>query len=308
MRVRSVCGVATAVVLTGLLAGCGSGAEGGGSAEDTGPEPEIGQIMAEPLDGAPVALPLDGYSVGTEESAVIFRAMGQATRTCMKSKGFDYDPGEVPVAPPPSPFDPGNLGLLSAAAAQQTGYHKPPRPAGSGQSATGSAAAGAVEQSDAYRQALTGAGRAAAGVADAKTDRGCAGEIERRFQAAGVKSNSGDLIGSLRGKAYDRTATDSRVKDAIAAWQSCMAGLGYHYSTPVQASSAAWPDPVSDREKATAVADMTCKTQVKLLGTWYTVQTAYQKQFIGRNEVDLQTVKEVSAQRVSAARKLLGQG
>ncbi|GAA1384616.1 hypothetical protein GCM10009639_06240 [Kitasatospora putterlickiae] len=296
-----------AVVLTGLLAGCGSGAEGG-RPEDVGPEPEIGQIMAEPLDGARVAMPLDGYSVSTEESAVIFRAMGQATRTCMKAKGFDYAPGEVPVAPPQSPIDPDNLGLLSAAAARQTGYHKPPRPAGSGQSATGSTAAGAVEQSDAYQQALTGAGRAPAGVADAKTDRGCTGEIERQFQDAGIKSNSGDLVGDLRGKAYGRTATDSRVKAAITAWQSCMAGLGYHYSSPVQASSAAWPDPVSDQEKATAVADMNCKTQVKLLGTWYTVQTAYQKQFIGQNEVALQAVKERSAQRVSAARKLLGQG
>ncbi|MFE7193880.1 hypothetical protein [Kitasatospora sp. NPDC057541] len=44
------------------------------------------------------------------------------------------------------------------------------------------------------------------------------------------------------------------------------------------------------------------------LGTWYTVQTAYQEQLIGRNEAGLQAVKERSAQRVAAARKLLGQG
>ncbi|MET8703467.1 hypothetical protein ABZW10_32120 [Kitasatospora sp. NPDC004723] len=303
MRLRRVHGVAAAVVLTGLLTGCAFGT-GDGRAEDAGPEPEIGQIMAEPLDGARVALPLDGYSVSAEESAVIFRAMGRATQTCMRAKGFDYDPGEVPVAPPSSPFDPGSLGLLSAAAARQTGYHKPPGPAGSANGTTGSTAAGAVEQSEAYRQALTGT----AGVVDAGIDRGCMGEIELQFRAAGVGSGTGDLVGSLRAKAYDRTAADSRVKAAISAWQSCMAGLGHHYDDPARASAAGWPDPVSEREKATAVADMNCKTQVGLLGTWYTVQTAYQEQFIGQNEAALQAVKERSAQRVAAARKLLGQG
>ncbi|MFF7457315.1 hypothetical protein [Kitasatospora sp. NPDC008115] len=303
MGLRRVHGAVAAMALTGLLAGCGADA-GGGRAEDTGPEPAIGPVMAEPLDGAKVALPLDGYSVSAEESAAIFRARGQATRTCMKAKGFDYQPGEPPVPPPLTPIDHDHLGLLSGAAARQTGYHRLPRP----DARSGTSADGAGERSDAYELALNGPRSGRAGLATPGTDRGCTGEIEQWFQAEGVGRTSGDLIGELRAKAYDRTAADSRVKAALAAWRSCMEGLGHHYSGPAQASSQAWPDPVSDRERATAVADMDCKARVGLIGTWYTVQTAYQQQLIGRNEAALNTVKEVSAQRVAAARKLLGGG
>ncbi|MFE7562635.1 hypothetical protein [Kitasatospora sp. NPDC057500] len=303
MGLRRVHGAVAAVALTGLLAGCGTDA-GGGRDEDIGPEPAIGPVVAEPLDGARVALPLDGYSIGTEESVVIFRAMGQATRTCMQAKGFDYDPGDPSVRAPLTPFDSDHLGLLSAAAARETGYH---RPRWSG-SRSGTTAAGGVERSDAYQQALNGPRSGRVGPATPGTDRGCSGEIERWFQAEGVGSNSGDLIGELRAKAYDRTAVDSRVKAALAAWRSCMEGLGYHYSGPAQPSSENWPDPVSDRERATAVADMDCKSRVGLLGTWYAVQTAYQQQLIGGNEAALNAVREVSVQRVAAARKLLGGG
>ncbi|MFJ9946452.1 hypothetical protein [Kitasatospora sp. NPDC091207] len=290
------------MALAVLTVGCGKDGKTGGDPDIVG-EPAVPQIGVDPGDGSPVALPLDGYSVGAEESALIFRAMGQATRTCMAAKGFDYDPGPTPTRPPPTPIDASLLGLLSVSAAQQTGYHRPPRPGGNGTTGTGNPPG----QSPEYRKALDGEIGTKAGAADRRADRGCTGEFDRRLQAEGIKDTASDLVGTLRGKAYDHAAVDSRVRSSLANWQSCMAELGYTYANPVQASSAAWPEQVSQEERDTAAADMNCKGQVKLLGTWNAVLTAYQQLYIGRNEQALQAVKETSQQRIAAAKMLLGQ-
>ncbi|MFD4907110.1 hypothetical protein [Kitasatospora purpeofusca] len=266
-------------------------------------EPVLPQIGADPADGSPVAHPLDGFSVGAEESALIFRAMGQATRTCMAAKGFDYDPGPTPTRPPPTPIDTSLLGLLSVSAAQQTGYHRPPRPDGNGTSGTGNPPG----QGSEYQKALDGESGTKAGVAGRRADRGCTGEFDRQLRAEGIKDTASDLAGTLRGKAYDHAAVDSRVRASLANWQSCMAKLGYKYANPVEASSAAWPEQVSQEERDTAVADMNCKEQVKLLATWNAVLTAYQQVYISRNEQALQADEEISQQRLTAAKKLLGQ-
>ncbi|MFJ5117795.1 hypothetical protein [Kitasatospora sp. NPDC088548] len=299
---RRLHGVVAATVLAALAVGCGGAEKPGGADREAVAEPPIARTAAAPADGAPVALPLDGYSVGADESALIFRAMGQATRSCMAAKGFDYDPGEVPAAPPATPVDPGTLGLLSATAARQTGYHRPPRPAGGVSGTSGNGPARSAE----FQRALQGEAGRKAGLADSGADRGCMGEFERQLQAAGVKSTASDLVGTLRTKAYDRTSSDSRVTAALSAWHSCMAALGYGYANPVQASSAAWPDPVSQQEKDTATADMDCKARTGLLETWYAVQTAYQQQYIAGNEAALEAVRETSGRRVAAAKKALG--
>ncbi|MFF2075003.1 hypothetical protein ACFVXG_09605 [Kitasatospora sp. NPDC058162] len=302
MRLNRAQVVISVVALAVLAAGCSNDTKAGGDSDNVG-EPVVPQIGADPADGSPVTHPLDGYSVGAEESALIFRAMGQATRTCMTAKGFDYDPGPVSTPPPPTPIDTSLLGLLSVSAAQQTGYHRPPRPGGNGTSGTGNPSGQGPE----YQKALMGDHGTKAGAADPKADRGCMGEFERRLQAEGVKNTASDLVGTLRAKAYDHAAVDSRVRAALADWQSCMTKLGYNYANPVQASSAAWPEQVSQEERDTAVADMNCKEQVKLLGTWNAVLTAYQQVYISRNEQALQADREISQQRIAAAKKLLGQ-
>ncbi|MGN6175974.1 MAG: hypothetical protein ACTHPS_23950 [Streptosporangiaceae bacterium] len=44
-----------------------------------------------------------------------------------------------------------------------------------------------------------------------------------------------------------------------------------------------WRTPPNKAEIATAVADVTCKTQTDLLNTWLAVEAAYQQALIGRN-------------------------
>ncbi|MBD0672196.1 hypothetical protein BU198_16155 [Streptomyces sp. CBMA156] len=260
-------------------------------------------MLTEPSDGAAVPLPLDGYAIGGADSALIFQAREAATRTCMRGKGFDYAPAVFPATPPPSPLDPDFLGILSVAAAGQTGYHRPPPPAG--QVTTQQQQGG---DSPEYRKALEGAVGQPGAAADPTADRGCLGAFDKQLGDALAAPAKDDVVGGLRSRAYDHATGDSRVKAAVATWAGCMTARGYHYSTPAQASSAAWPDPVAQQEKDTAVADMTCKTQARLLGTWYAVEAGYQTELVRRNEAALQGLKDRAAQRVAAAKKALGEG
>src|SRR5262249_29906212 len=57
----------------------------------------------------------------------------------------------------------------------------------------------------------------------------------------------------------------------------------YRYATPSQAEGHSWPARPTRPEIATAVADVTCKTQANLLNTWLTVEAAYQLALIGQN-------------------------
>ncbi|MFJ9839237.1 hypothetical protein ACIRYZ_02035 [Kitasatospora sp. NPDC101155] len=300
VRARGLRRFGAAVVLAGLATGCG-GSGGGGSHDAALAEPALPAVLTEPSDGAAVPLPLDGYAVSSADSALIFQAREAATRTCMKSKGFDYAPAVFPAAPPPSPLDPDFLGILSAAAARQTGYHRPPPPAGQG----------AVQQqrndSPEYRKALEGSG-GMPGAAEQAPDRGCMAAFDQQPGATPAAPAKDDVVGGLRSKAYEHATGDSRVKAAITKWAGCMTGQGYHYSTPTQASSAAWADPASQQEKDTAAADMACKTQAQLLGTWYAVEAGYQTELIQQNEPALQAVKDRANQRVATAKKVLGAG
>ncbi|MGW3038542.1 hypothetical protein ACWC9T_00520 [Kitasatospora sp. NPDC001159] len=300
VRGRELRRFGAAVVLAGLVTGCG-GSGGGGGHDAALAEPALPAVLAEPTDGAAVPLPLDGYAVSSADSALIFQAREAATRACMKSKGFDYTPAVLPDAPPPSPLDPDFLGILSATAARQTGYHRPPPPPGQ------SAVQQQRNDGPEYRKALEGAG-GTPGPGDPTADRGCMAAFDQQLGGALAAPAKDDVVGGLRSKAYDHATADSRVKAAIAKWAGCMTGQGYHYSTPTQASSAAWSDPASQQEKDTAAADMTCKTQAQLLGTWYAVEAGYQNELIQQNEPALQAVKDRVTQRVAAAKKALGAG
>ncbi|MFE6049592.1 hypothetical protein ACFQ6N_02420 [Kitasatospora sp. NPDC056446] len=303
VRGRGLRRFGAAVVLAGLVTGCG-GSGGGGGHDAALAEPALPAVLTEPPDGAAVPLPLDGYAVSGADSALIFQAREAATRTCMKGKGFDYTPAVLPAAPPPSPLDPDFLGILSATAARLTGYHRPPPPAGQVTAQQQQQGGDGPE----YRKALEGAGGKPGTAADPTADRGCMGAFDKQLGGALAAPAKDDVVGGLRAQAYDHATGDSQVKAAVTKWAGCMTAQGYHYATPAAAGSAAWPDPVAQQEKDTAVADMVCKAQAQLLGTWYAVEAGYQTELIGRNESALQGIKDRVTQRVAAAKKALGEG
>ncbi|MBP0448739.1 hypothetical protein J5Y04_04170 [Kitasatospora sp. RG8] len=300
-RLGRLCLAASAV----LLAAACSSSKDGGSATEKIPAPAIPAVLTEPADGAEVALPLDGYGISSGDSLLFVQAREQATRTCMQAKGFDYTPAAAGQKPPPAPIDSERLGILSLTAAKQTGYHRPPPAAGGGSVPT---AEGRPNESPEYGKALNGDMRPGGPTNGTTADRGCHAAMDRQLADAKIPEAKSDLVGDLRAQAHGLTGEDTRVRAALDAWSSCMKGLGYQYQTPVDASAAAWPDPVGQKERDTATADMGCKTQAKLLATWYAVEEGYQKALIARNESGLQAVKDAAAQRMAVVKKALGGG
>ena len=294
-------GLCTAVVLT--LAGCSSDTGGGDPGRPALAEPSLPPQLAEAVDGALPALPLDGYVVSQADSVLLQRVSEERLSRCMQEKGFAYTPAPPPAARPATVIDPDRLGLLSAAAAAATGYRRPPQQGGL-------APAEQDPATPAYNIALRGWAKAPdVGV---PTTGGCLADVQKELggvvQPAPGKQVHQEVVGQLRQQALAATERDSRVKAAMAAWADCMKSQGYDYPNPAAPLAAAWPDPVGGRELETAKADLRCKGQVVLLGTWYAVEAGYQQELISTHEGDLAGVKEFTDRQVAAARRLLAAG
>ena len=73
------------------------------------------------------------------------------------------------------------------------------------------------------------------------------------------------------------------------------------------ATSAGTNDALSSPEAINAAkADVTCKEKVNLVGVWYGVETAYQRQSIDRNAEVLDLAKRQLADRLKLAASLSG--
>jgi hypothetical protein len=137
---------------------------------------------------------------------------------------------------------------------------------------------------------------------------GCLGEAKRKLTAGAAAPTDPRLVDRLGIDANQRAKNDSRVRKVEADWSACMKAAGYDY----RESMAANDDPsfggekISDREIATATADVRCKIQANLVATYAAVETAYQQRLIRRNSVQLNVTKAELDTRLKNASRVLG--
>ncbi len=81
----------------------------------------------------------------------------------------------------------------------------------------------------------------------------------------------------------------------------------YSYRTPlvVMGSDEFSKGPISDRERAVARRDVSCKQKVQLVRRWDEAESAVQRGLIKKNYVVLDRFLELQTAKVAAARKLL---
>jgi hypothetical protein len=274
----------TAVV---AISGCAGGAGG-----DDG-EPALGNVARSP-DAKTLSLPLDAY-LGTPATT---RAVNQARiavfTACMRRFGFEPQP--PPLPPLPASFNEARYGLAALDQAQRYGYHPTPQ-ARQERGATeppASAAAQAVAQ---------GTGERVAGLPEG----GCLGEARRRMADGAPPQPDAQVAERLDADSSARAGQDSRVRSAIARWSECMRGAGHDYDHPLKANDdprfrTPRPTPL---EITVATADVRCKEQVNLVGTWLAVETAYQRRAIERNAEALRDVKALLDVQVRNAAQIL---
>jgi len=274
----------TAVV---AISGCA-----GGAGDDDG-EPALGTVARSP-DPRTLSLPLDAY-LGTPATT---RAINQARivvfTACMRRFGFEPQP--PPLPPLPASFNEARYGLAVLADAQRYGYHPTPqvRQERGATERPASAASQAVAQ---------GTGERVPGLPEG----GCLGEAGRRIADGAPTPSDPEVAQRLDADSSSRARQDSRLRNAIARWAECMRGVGHDYADPLKAND----DPrfrtpeATSSEIAVATADVRCKEQVNLVGTWLAVETAYQRRAIERNAEALHGVKTLADVQVRNAAHIL---
>jgi len=111
----------------------------------------------------------------------------------------------------------------------------------------------------------------------------------------GAPSVPGYPVQQLQQQADVRTRKDSRVLAVGAQWSACMRKAGFFYTNPWDANNdPRWThtNQPTDREIATARADVACRTETGLVDTWYAVLTAHQNQLIEANSALLADLKQ----------------
>ncbi|MBB6394472.1 hypothetical protein BKA00_001386 [Actinomadura coerulea] len=102
-------------------------------------------------------------------------------------------------------------------------------------------------------------------------------------------------IGSLT--TLEMSAKDRRVGAAFARWSACMKRAGRFYANPRDATrDRRFLDRPEHRvgplETATAVADVHCEREVRLVDVWAGVEAAHQKRAIARNRPALDAERQ----------------
>jgi hypothetical protein len=266
--------------LAGSLAGCGGhlGLESGGATS----EPNLDASVITQADPNSVAQPLATYMFSAADEAVIKSAILLSGNQCMAPFGFS--PATSVLTPPIDSGMWARYGLWDPASAQ-TGYLSPEELQSS------SIGFGYPNPSDAL-SVYTGVVQTYNGLS--VPTGGCQAVAFGAVRSVpGVDDLSG-FVESLYQEAQRRSMQDSRVEPLLGAWQTCMKQKGWDYSN-VLAPFSYWDEyprrgtekhltlaSITDAEKASAAADLSCKHSTGLLGTWLAADVAYQGLIVER--------------------------
>ncbi|MFJ3642393.1 hypothetical protein ACIPRD_21875 [Streptomyces sp. NPDC090108] len=232
-------------------------------------------------------LPIEKYLISPEENVRIERARSALMTSCMKRFGFDFDAENPNLGKKQNQtshrYDP-----TDPAVAAVTGYHgaqeqargaarpsrKPLSPdmervLGHGRNAPSLPGAGALPPGAEYHGITVPKG-------------GCVGEAEAKLTAGGGTIQDAQAAVDINFDGYVRSMADARLKSVFAEWSACMKAEGFGYPNPEAAvKDPAWRSPApSKRERDTAAADARCKRKTNVVGTWFAVESAYEKREI----------------------------
>ncbi|MDQ1739624.1 MAG: hypothetical protein QOE53_1276 [Pseudonocardiales bacterium] len=305
-RPATVCIGALAIVL--LLAGCtrpGPPAAARSltpSLSDVGVLPSVSTPRITTTEG--MQLPIERYDATAAERKIVGDAVDFWVGKCMSSFGLSWVPaGSDDRQPVPQLVR--AYGVADPVTAAELGYHT----AGDSSGKPLSPPRLTPDQIKVYGGARDGSGRPKAALFRDKMVP--AGGCARQGLVAVVddpeldpNSVADQILISMGAKAR----SDARVAAVIASWSSCMSRAGYQFSDPLDAVSRAMtagPKPTA-AEIRTAVADITCKNKVNLLGTWYAVDAGYERLAIRQNSKQLGAVQSAWRAAVTKAASSLG--
>ncbi|MFF4430176.1 hypothetical protein ACFYZ4_13520 [Streptomyces sp. NPDC001513] len=280
------------------VAGCASGESGGsGGSGGSGRGPESPPAGADAPSAAPAAkapgpsarLPIARYSLTTEESTLLSKAERRAMAACMSRYGLPYDT----VSESPAGSSDRRYGILDKTEAQTRGYHP----------AKGSDL-GLKRPSDEAWQVLTGDVGTYKGHEVPKG--GCVAEAGRALRGDAEPPAAARTAQEISVSAFEESRSAPEVKNVVADWSACMKGKGYTYASPLDPADDFTGRPsATPQEVSTAVADVACKEETKLVDTWLIVEAGIQQTKLAAHGDALAVLEERHKQQVDAARTIL---
>ncbi|MCX5146206.1 MULTISPECIES: hypothetical protein [unclassified Streptomyces] len=300
---------ASAAVLALLLTGC-SQSDGG----DSDKEPAIGEVPTL-LESRNLTFPIASYMPDARQLAVLDEAQDVLTDQCMQRYGFRYQLRRK-AGPVTRDYN-RRYGLSDPAEAARYGYdnpqlvrtERPPQPVlGPNEelvlhglqvdpSLPVPMSQEEAEKSD-VATTVVGGQKVPAG--------GCGREAALKLLAPTKDTVDYMFVQGFSTDSYARSRKDSRVVKAFKSWSACMKERGYTVDNPMDP-----PPGINDSNRnspqaiSTAKQDIDCKKQTNLVGTWYTVETAYQKRLIEQNAETLDRAKRQLDERMKLAASLI---
>ncbi|MDJ0346696.1 hypothetical protein QMK19_34530 [Streptomyces sp. H10-C2] len=276
------------------LAGCDTSS---GSPEGVAERPV--SAVGTPNTAVDLRLPLDDYMLDEFEGYKLSELLRARMTACMKE--FGHISFSLPPAPSPAVavHNERRYGITDAKLASERGYRVPEK--------TKPQVSSEPSLSPAESFALTGGSTHPGEFGQGGSDQsgkpvppgGCAGRANEAlgYGSADAPGNP-QLVQSLDRASFDQSLQDARVKSALSRWSVCMKKAGYTYpAEPFSASNDLdFTGPtVGEKEKAVAVADVTCKNSSGLIRDWKVVETALQEKLIAEGGTEIAQVKTQTA-------------
>jgi len=263
-----------ALLLAGLLTGCGASGGTPGAGQDRSPS-------YPGTEADDVALPIDSYGYTAVEVGQIVLAREILTADCLRRLGSpnikEPDRAALEQVTRRRLRDLGlhgnkrRYGVTDNQTAKTYGYHLP-------STVDGSTTPPGTDKKNAESHS--------------QHQRGCLDEADRTIAGTEPLGNS-DLIRKIAWESYGHSRQSSSVTDALNRWSSCMKATGHNYATPQDAESAFELNStgVTPSEIAAALADVSCKQESRLVDTWYNVEKDHQNVEIAKHTRELDTAK-----------------
>ncbi|MCX5423909.1 hypothetical protein [Streptomyces sp. NBC_00078] len=287
-----------------LLTGCAShDSTGRGPVTASGaPEPPTGGATPGRADYT-YRLPIAAYSYSDAEYEVIESAQQVMARDCMRNFGLPYRP---PGKSAPAAISDRRYGLSDMDDANRYGYRLPPQPPEPEPKLTAD-----------QKKVLYGSrSREIPGEKNGRLeyrgkavpDTGCLGSSIKKFAEPYAYPAGVTAASNISTDSYKDSMRDSDIKSLFTRWSACMKEKGYDYASPMDPfrTPAFTQGEVTEKERKTAAADVTCKRSTNLLESWLDTETRIQKGMIRKHTKVLQRLKELHREKVEAARKLTG--
>ncbi|WP_407986358.1 hypothetical protein [Kitasatospora sp. CMC57] len=252
-------------------------------------------------------LPIETYLFSEAEAETLARAGVVLRRACLQRFGLDY--AVNPPGPPTGPltFMDRRYGVTDRVEAEANGYHlgdrdprtHPVRPA---------------QLSAEQQEVLTGhlPGESAADGAELQVNGvpvppgGCYDEAKRGLAGVGELGPS-RVAQQANFQTFKDSMSAAQVTRVFEAWSRCMKEKGYVYPNPMDAMSDPrfLGDSPTPLEVQVATADVACKQQVDLIGTWFGVEAALQKELIARQQADFTVALAAKTEELAKADAVL---